>query len=107
MCASNLQSQYFRKSASIDFVKELLMKVKTFYNQNDKVSNPTEKWGKRWKVSQSLNLIKKIRIQQKVSTLFSALFVDEEMWRRLDISHPFLYISSFTKWVGREVDVKI
>ena len=32
-----------RTSPSIDFVKKLLMKVKTFYNQNDKVSNPTEK----------------------------------------------------------------
>ena len=42
------------------------MKVKTFYNQNDKVSNPTEKWGKRWKVSQSLNLIKKFEFNKKI-----------------------------------------
>ena len=78
------------------FIKELLMKVKTFYNVNDKVSNPTEKWGKRWKVSQSLNLIKKFEFNKKSPNYFLLY-----LWMKKS-SHPFLYISSFTdftEWV--------
>ena len=78
------------------------MKVKTFYNVNDKVSNPTEKWGKRWKVSQSFNLIKKFEFNKKFQNYIFLPY--------LQIKNPcvqVLEVSLKRRLLASEVEVKI